>query len=138
MLNHIIMMGRLTRDPELRKTSEGTAVCTFRIACDRDFKTKDGQKETDFIDVVAWRGLAETTAKYFKKGRLAVAEGRLQIRPWKDKDGNNRYATEIVADHVYFGDSRPKDADGGSGGYSEPPEDFIPEFDPEEDGELPF
>ena len=138
MLNYIVMMGRLTHDPELRKTQDGTLVCTFRIACDRDFKTKDGNKETDFIDVVAWRGLAETTAKYFKKGRMAIAEGRLQIRPWTDKDGNKRYATEIVANRVRFGDSKPKDADSGDAGYSEPPEGFVPEFNEEEDGELPF
>ena len=136
MLDYIVMMGRLTHDPELRKTQEGTAVCTFRIACDRDFKTKDGEKETDFIDVVAWRGLAETVAKYFAKGRMAIVEGRLQIRPWTDKDGNKRYATEIVANHVRFGDSKPKDENGAA--YSEPPADFVPEFAPEEDGELPF
>ena len=138
MLNYIVMMGRLTHDPELRRTQEGTPVCTFRIACDRDFKTKGGEKETDFIDVVAWRGLADTVAKYFAKGRMAIVEGRLQIRPWTDKDGNKRYATEIVANHVRFGDSKPKSEDSGDNGYGEPPEGFVPEFDPAEDGELPF
>ena len=136
MLNYIVMMGRLTHDPELRRTQAGKAACTFRIASDRDFTTKDGEKETDFIDVVAWRGLAETVAKYFAKGRMAIVEGRLQIRPWTDKDGNKRYATEIVANHVRFGDSKPKDENGAA--YSEPPADFVPEFAPEEDGELPF
>ena len=141
MLNYIVMMGRLTHDPELRRTQEGTPVCTFRIACDRDFKTKGGEKETDFIDVVAWRGLAETVAKYFAKGRMAIVEGRLQIRPWTDKDGNKRYATEIVAERVRFGDSKPKENDGGSGGYApapayDPPEDWVPDF-ADVDGELP-
>lgn len=144
MLNYIVMMGRLTHDPELRRTQAGKAVCTFRIACDRDYKNEDGSRDTDFVDVVVWESAAETTAKYFTKGRMAVVEGRLQIRPWTDKDGNKRYATEIKASRVRFGDSRPK-VEGG-GGYagdgespaSEPPEGFVPEFNEEEDGELPF
>ena len=139
MLNYIFIMGRLTQDPELRRAGD-TPVCTFRIACDRDYKTKDGNKETDFVDVVAWRGLAETVAKYFAKGRMAIVEGRLQIRPWTDKDGNKRYATEIVAERVRFGDSKPKEND-GSGGYApapayDPPEDWVPDF-ADVDGELP-
>lgn len=146
MLNYIVMMGRLTHDPELRHTQAGDAVCTIRIACDRDYKTKDGEKETDFVDVVAWRKLAETTAKYFTKGRMAVVEGRLQIRPWTDNDGNKRYATEIVANHVRFGDSKPKGEDGGGGGAgygeppaaAEPPEGWVPSFSEEDDGDLPF
>ena len=140
MLNHITMMGRLTRDPELRTVGE-TSVCSFRIACERDFKNKDGEKETDFVDVVAWRKLAETVVKNFTKGRLAIVEGRLQIRPWTDKDGVKRYNTEIVADRVRFGDSK-RDAAGGN--TNEPPtptdipEGFVPNFSESEDGELPF
>jgi len=134
MLNYIVMMGRLTQNPELRRTQAGDAVCSFRIACDRDYKDKSGNRETDFVDVVAWRGLAETVAKYFAKGRTAIVEGRLQIRPWTDKDGNKRYATEILAEHVRFADSKPK-AD--SNGSNEPPEDWVPNFGNEE-GELPY
>ena len=103
MLNHIVVMGRLTRDPELRKTASGVSVTSFSVAVDRDF-SQDGQKETDFLDVVAWRNTAEFAAKYFTKGRMAVVEGRLQIRDWKDKEGNNRRSAEVVADNVYFGD----------------------------------
>ena len=135
MLNYIVMMGRLTQNPELRRTQAGDAVCSFRIACDRDYKDKSGNKETDFVDVVAWRGLAETVAKYFAKGRTAIVEGRLQIRPWTDKDGNKRYATEILAEHVRFADSKPKDS--GGHGSNEPPEDWVPNFGNEE-GELPY
>lgn len=125
MLNKIIIMGRLTRDPELRRTGSGTAVTSFSLAVDRDFKSQNGEKETDFIDVVAWRSTAEFVSKYFTKGRMAVVEGRLQIRDWTDKDGNKRTTAEVVADQVYFGDSK-RDGDGGgygnsgysSGGYS--------------------
>ena len=106
MLNRIILMGRLTRDPELRRTGSGTAVTSFSLAVDRDFKSQSGEKETDFIDIVAWRNTAEFVSKYFTKGRMAVVEGRLQIRDWKDKDGNNRHSAEVVADNIYFGDSR--------------------------------
>ena len=133
MLNHIVMAGRLTKDPELRKAGE-TSVCSFRIACDRDFITKDGEKETDFVDVVVWRKLADNVARYFTKGRTAIVEGRLQIRPWTDQEGGKRFSTEIVAEHVYFGDSKPKSQDGD---MSEPPEGFVPDFG-NEDGELPF
>lgn len=115
MLNKIIIMGRLTRDPELRHTQSGTAVASFSLAVDRDFKNQNGEKETDFIDVVAWRNSAEFVSRYFAKGRMAVVEGRLQIRPWQDRDGNKRRSAEVVADNVYFGDSK-KDGDGG-GGY---------------------
>lgn len=106
MLNKIMLMGRLTKNPELHRTSSGVAVTSFTIACDRDFKSQNGEKETDFIDVVAWRNTAEFVSKYFSKGRMAVVEGRLQIRDWKDKDGNNRRTAEVVADNVYFGDSK--------------------------------
>ena len=106
MLNKIIVMGRLTRDPELRRTQSGKAVTSFAIACDRDFKRQSGEKETDFIDVVVWNNAAEFVSKYFTKGRMAVVEGRLQIRDWTDKDGSKRRSAEIVAENVYFGDSR--------------------------------
>ena len=107
MLNRIILMGRLTRDPELRRTQTGTPVASFSLAVDRDFKDKQtGEKATDFIDVVAWRQTAEFVSRYFTKGRMAMVEGRLQIRDWKDKDGNNRRSAEVVADNIYFGDSR--------------------------------
>ena len=151
MLNKIIIMGRLTRDPELRRTGSGTAVTSFSLAVDRDFKSQSGEKETDFIDVVAWRSTAEFVSKYFTKGRMAVVEGRLQIRDWKDKEGNNRRSAEVVADNVYFGDSK-RDAEAGAapsygqgGGYSQsygaapapaPSSDFaMLEGD---DAELPF
>lgn len=117
MLNHITIMGRLTRDPELRRTGSGVAVASFTIACDRDFG-QNGQKETDFIDVTAWRNTAEFVEKYFSKGRMAVVSGRLQIRSWTDKDGNKRKTAEVVADNVYFGDSKPEGSGGGS--YSTP------------------
>ena len=117
MLNKIFIMGRLTRDPELRRTQSGTAVTSFSLAVDRDFKSQSGEKETDFIDVVAWRSTAEFVAKYFTKGRMAVVEGRLQLRDWTDKDGNKRRSAEVVADNIYFGDSR-RDGDNGGAGYS--------------------
>ena len=117
MLNHIVIMGRLARDPELRHTQSGTPVASFRLAVDRDFKDKNtGERTTDWIDVVAWRGSAEFAAKYFTTGRMAVVEGRLQIRDWTDKDGNKRRAAEVVADNIYFGDSRRDSGDAGSYG----------------------
>ena len=113
MLNHIVIMGRLARDPELRHTQSGTPVASFRLAVDRDFKDKNtGERTTDWIDVVAWRGTGEFVSRYFTKGRMAVVEGRLQIREWTDKEGNRRTTAEVVADNVYFGDSR-RDGDGG-------------------------
>ena len=148
MLNKVIIMGRLARDPELRRTQTGTPVTSFRIACDRDFKSQSGEKTTDWIDVVAWRNTAEFVSKYFTKGRLAIVEGRLQTRDWTDKDGNKRTAVEVVADNVYFGDSK-RDSDGGSynapayapadRGYAPaaPVADQFAEID-EEDGDLPF
>ena len=116
MLNHIVIMGRLARDPELRHTQSGTPVATFRLAVDRDFKDKNtGERATDWIDVVAWRGTGEFVSRYFAKGRMAVVEGRLQMRDWTDKDGNRRTSAEVVADNVYFADSR-RDGDGDRGG----------------------
>nr|WP_317322755.1 single-stranded DNA-binding protein [uncultured Flavonifractor sp.] len=125
MLNRIILMGRLTRDPELRHTQTGTAVASFSLAVDRDFKDRTtGEKATDFIDIVAWRQTAEFVSRFFTKGRMAVVEGRLQLRDWTDRDGNKRRSAEVVADNVYFGDSK-RDAEGGgygapSGGYGAP------------------
>ena len=114
MLNHIVIMGRLTRDPELRRTGSGIAVTSFSLAVDRDFgKNENGEKETDFIDCVAWRQTGEFVSKYFTKGRMAVVSGRLQIRSWTDKEGNKRRTAEVIADNVYFGDSR---RDGDMGG----------------------
>ena len=117
MLNHITIMGRLTRDPELRRTGSGIAVASFTLAVDRDFSPKDGgERETDFIDCVAWRQTGEFVSKYFTKGRMAVVSGRLQIRNWNDKDGNKRRSAEVVADNVYFGDST-RDEQAGSSSY---------------------
>ena len=144
MLNKIIIMGRLTRDPELRRTASSTAVAGFTLAVDRDFKSQNGEKSTDFIDVVAWRNTAEFVAKYFTKGRMAVVEGRLQIRDWTDKDGNNRRSAEVVAENVYFGDSKRDGAPAGDyaapmGGYAAPVSttSSFSEIE-DEDGDLPF
>lgn len=140
MLNKIFVMGRLTRDPELRHTQTGTAVASFTLAVDRDFKDKaTGEKQTDFIDCVAWRQTGEFVSKYFSKGRMAVVEGRLQMRDWTDKDGNKRRSAEVVADNVYFGDSKPADGSGGrSGGYGAPSGDDQFKELTDDDGELPF
>ena len=137
MLNKIVLMGRLTRDPELRRTQSGTAVASFTLAVDRDYKPQDGERETDFIDVVAWRSTAEFVSKYFTKGRMAVVDGRLQSRPWTDKDGNKRVAIEIVAESVYFGDSKRSESDTAGGpppGWDQEPRE-LPD---EEKGDLPF
>ena len=133
MLNKIILMGRLTRDPELRKTQSGTAVASFTLAVDRDYKPQDGDRETDFIDIVAWRGTGEFVSKSFTKGRMAVVEGRLQVRDWTDKDGNKRRSTEVVADNVYFGDSKRPES-----GTPAEPSGELQELPDEEKGELPF
>ena len=117
MLNHITIMGRLTRDPELRRTGSGVAVASFTVAVDRDFGGSDGgEKETDFIDCVAWRQTGEFVSKYFTKGRMIVVSGRLQIRSWTDKDGNKRRTAEVVADNCYFGDSKRENEGGSSFG----------------------
>ena len=119
MLNHIVIMGRLVRDVELRRTGSGVAVASFTVAVDRDFSGKDGgEKETDFIDCVAWRQTGEFVSKYFSKGRMIVVSGRLQIRTWTDKDGNNRRTAEIVADNCYFGDSKKDGEAPAQGGNS--------------------
>ena len=151
MLNHIVIMGRLTRDPELRRTGSGLPVASFSVAVDRDFgKNENGEKETDFIDCVAWRNTAEYVSKYFTKGRMIVVSGRLQIRSWTDKDGNKRRTAEVVADNCYFGDSKrdgeapaaggfTAPATGSFGGYSAPASnasDFTMLSD--DDAQLPF
>ena len=161
-LNRVLIMGRLGRDPELRRTQAGTAVASFSLAVDRDFKDKTtGEKSTDFIDIVAWRQTAEFVSRFFTKGRMAVVEGRLQLRDWTDRDGNKRRTAEVIADNVYFGDSK-RDAEAGgyaapsggfgapAGGYAPPPAapsggysapmgggDQFAELS-DDDGELPF
>jgi single-strand DNA-binding protein len=156
MLNHIVIMGRLTRDPELRRTGSGIAVASFTVAVDRDFGGRDGgEKETDFIDCVAWRQTGEFVSKYFTKGSMIVVSGRLQIRGWTDKDGNKRRTAEVVADNVYFGDSK-KSRDDGEGSYGSGRQDSyrtparssfeqahstasaFQAIDDADDGELPF
>ena len=156
MLNKIFLQGRLVADPELRHTQNGVAVASFRLAVDRDFKDREtGERKADFINVVAWRQTGEFVSRFLTKGRLAVVEGKLQTRDYTDRDGNRRYATEVVADNVYFGDSK-RDAEGGGsyGGYSAPAPGSAPAAPPaysapmgggdqfaelsDDDGELPF
>ena len=142
MLNKIIIMGRMTHNPELRRTGSGTSVTSFSLAVDRDFKSQSGEKETDFIEVVAWKNTAEFVSKYFSKGRMAVVEGRLQIRDWTDKAGNKRTTAEVVADNVYFADSKRSESNENqkenfnalSGRLSD---DFVP-ISEEDKSELPF
>ena len=131
MLNHISIMGRLTKDVELRRTNNGAAVASFTLAVDRDFKNSNGEKETDFIEVVCWKNTAEFVSKYFSKGKMAIVAGRLQIRGWTDKDGNKRKTAEVVADNVYFGDTKKEDS--GNYASSDTPSDDL--FD---DDEFPF
>lgn len=151
MLNKIVIMGRLTRDPELRHTQSGAAVASFALAVDRDIKDKQtGERATDFIDVVAWRNTAEFASKYLSKGRLTVVGGRLQIRDWTDKEGGKRCSAEVVADNIYFADSRRDGDSGGSyGSYSRPAAPAADYGMPpvggdqfaelaDDDGELPF
>ena len=153
MLNHITIMWRLTRDPELRYTQSQTPVASFTLAVDRDFGSRDGgEKQTDFIDCVAWRQTAEFVSKYFTKGSMAVVSGRLQIRDWTDRDGGKRRSAEVVVDNMYFGESRRRDGDSGdsrsssyssygnsgsAGKSSAPAASAFSELD-DGDGELPF
>lgn len=130
MLNHIVIMGRLCADPELRRTNSGTPVTSFTLAVDRDFKNQNGEKEADFVPVIAWRNTAEFVSKYFTKGRMAVVDGRLQMRNWTDNNGNKRKTAEVVAENVYFGDTRRDD----SRSQAEPEYAEIRE----EDGDIPF
>jgi len=143
MLNKIFIMGRLTRDPELRRTQTGTPVTSFSLAVERDFKDKTtGERATDFIDVVAWRSTAEFVSRYFSKGRMAVVEGRLQIRDWTDKEGNKRRSAEVIADSVYFGDSKRESDSGNAPESGFPPSPPSPDDQFTElatdDGDLPF
>lgn len=154
MLNQIVLMGRLTRDPELRRTQNGTAVASFSLAVERDFPSRDtGERQTDFIDIVAWRNTAEFVSKYFFKGQMAAVTGRLQIRDWTDKEGGKRRSAEVVADKVYFADSKRSREDGGSYGPSSDHSSFGGSFPASEptgfgasefaeldgdDGDLPF
>lgn len=136
MLNHVTIMGRLTKDPELRRTGAGVAVTSFTLSVDRDFVPKDGgEKETDFVDCVAWRGDGEFVEKYFKKGSMAIVSGRLQIRSWTDKDGNKRRSAEVLADNVYFGESKKGDSYSPAT-PSAPAQDFAPITD--DNALLPF
>ena len=155
MQNKIFLMGRLVRDPELRHTGSGTAVASFTLAVDRDYKTQNGEKETDFIDIVAWRSTAEFVSKYFTKGSMAAVSGRLQIREWTDREGGKRTTAEVVADNVYFGESKRRDGGdtsrpaapsasapahrGSYGGYDNVPQggSAFSELD-DDDGDLPF
>ena len=150
MLNHITIMGRFVRDPELRRTGSGIAVASFTLAVDRDYKASSGgEKEVDFIDCVAWRQTGEFVSKYFTRGRMAVASGKLQIRSWTDKDGNKRRTAEVIADNVYFADSKtdaasaapqaPAPANYGTPAYSAPnypASDF--QMLEDDDAQLPF
>ena len=156
MLNHITLMGRLVRDPELRRTGSGVAVASFRIAVDRDYAPKDGgERKADFIDCVAWRQTGEFISKYFTKGRMIVVDGRLEMRDWTDKDGNKRISAEVIVENAYFGDSK-RDGDGagsyaapaanygapagGFGGYSAPAAAPASDFAmlEDDDAQLPF
>ena len=148
MLNKIILMGRLTRDPELRRTGSGTAVTSFSLAVDRDFKSQSGEKETDFIDIVAWRSTAEFVSRYFTKGQLVAVEGQIQTRTWEDKAGQKRKSVEIVASDVYFaepkrdGQSAPRQQQAPAGGFDPLPGGSYGgnEFAalPGDDNDLPF
>lgn len=142
MLNHIVLHGRLVRDPDLRRTQSGTAVCSFTLAVDRDVKSQDGTRATDFIDCVAWRGTAEHFCKYFSKGMLVIVEGRLELRDWQDRDGNKRRSAEVHVSGLYFGDSKKKteSAPQGYPAYSEPAYGGGSDFAEvgADDGELPF
>lgn len=141
MLNHITIMGRLTRDPELRRTSKGVAVSSFTVAVDRDFGSKDGgEKETDFFDCVAWRQTGEFVNKYFAKGSMIVVSGRLEFRGWTDKDGNKRRTAEVVADNVYFGDSNKREVNNTPSVDSDPAPSHASDFAmlEDDDAALPF
>lgn len=137
MLNHITIMGRMTRDPELRRTNSGTAVTSFRLAVERDFAPKDGgEREVDFIDCVAWRGAAEFASRYFSKGSMAVVSGRLQMRNWTDKEGNKRVSAEVAAENIYFGESRKQSGE-STGDMAAAGPEGMPVLEGD-DGELPF
>lgn len=130
MLNHITIMGRLTRDPELRRTQSGKAVTNFTVAVDRDF----GEKQTDFLDVVAWEKKAEFIERFFRKGSMIIVDGSLQSRRWEDKNGNKRVSFEIMANSIYFGEAK-RDS---SNTYDERDGEPAEMREAEDDGELPF
>lgn len=134
MLNHITIMGRLTRDPELRRTQSGIAVASFTVAVDRDYS--NGEKQTDFIDCVAWRQTGEFVSKYFAKGRMIVASGRLELRDWTDKDGNKRRNAEINVSNAYFGDSKKEGTENQPAAQAYPTNNFAVIAEPDE--QLPF
>lgn len=142
MLNHIVIMGRLTRDVELRRTGSGIAVASFTVAVDRDFAEKGKEKETDFIECVAWRQTGEFVSKHFFKGSMIVVSGRLQIRKWQDKDGNKRQTAEIVADNCYFGESKKDSSSAPAYNGFTPPANNAPASDfamlDDDDAQLPF
>ncbi len=140
MLNRCTIMGRIVRTRELRRTQSGIPVCSFSVACDRDYKDKStGEKTTDFIDIVAWRNVAEFVSKYLTKGRMAVIDGRLQLRDWTDRDGNKRRNAEILANSVSFGDSKPKDQASPAPAAADAPDGaYLGGHDTEDDNELPF
>lgn len=142
MLNHIVLQGRLGADPELRTTPSGVEVCTVNIAVDRDRKDADGNRQTDWVAIVAWKGTAKFLCQYFQKGRIVIVEGRLQMRNYTDRDGNKRTAAEVVADNIYFGDSKQDPINGlvknmGGTSFGTPPADGFAELS-DEPGELPF
>lgn len=147
MLNRVTIAGRMARDPELRRTNTGAAVASFTLAVDRNFKSQNGERLTDWIDCVVWKGTAEFVARYFRKGALAIVDGRLQVRDWTDLDGNKRRSYEVIAETVHFGGSK-REGDGGyqspgystSGGYTAPqdPGDGYSDLSDDDDGELPF
>lgn len=140
MLNKIFLQGRLVADPELRHTQQGTPVASFRLAVDHDFKNQStGERGVDFINIVAWRGTADFVSGYFTKGSMALVEGRLQMRGYKDRDGNKRIAAEVVASNIYFGDSKRDSEPGANAAYDGPPAapPDMGELE-DDDGELPF
>ena len=134
-LNKVFIMGRIVKDPELKYTQTSVPVCGFSLAVERNYKEKNGERSADFIDVVAWRGTAEFVSKYFKKGKMAIVDGKLQIRDWTAQDGTKRRSAEVVADHVYFGDSKREGTGGTDQNDTDAEDGFIPL---EEEGELPF
>lgn len=143
MLNKITIMGRFTRDPELRYSGNNTPVASFTLAVERDFEDKETKKrDVDFIDVVAWRSTADFVSKYFQKGSMAVVSGRLQIRDWTDKEGNKRRSAEVVAGNVYFGEAKRSGSESAAGAETRPVDvqagSFTELTDDDDDGELPF
>ena len=138
MLNRIVIQGRLCADPELRRTNSGTPVTTVNVAVDRDFKNQDGSRDTDFIPIVAWKGTGEMLAKYFSKGRMIVVEGRLQLRDWTDKEGSKRRTAEVVANSVYFGDSKSSDTQSAPASMNPVPVSTADFQEVDDDGQLPF